>query len=170
MSQLPYGVTKEQLHGIFDCYNPKEIHLPMTAGKEHAKGTGRLIFEDERMAKRARVQMQGYIIDNMPIQLLLDSELKERKEVPYDVVMIKNLPYDITEDEIFKVLQPYQILRVGLPREPIKRNCLGYGFVRFASPGAAENAIESLKNLKIKGRRVRLHMAEVKEHNYRYIV
>ena len=171
MSQLPYDVTKEQLNQVFERYGPiEEIHLPMTKGREHVKGYGRMVFADEKNARRAAVQMQCYVINNRPIRLTLGPDLKEKQKTKYDVVMLKNLSYEAKEDELMKVLRPYQALRVGLPRSPIKNECLGYGYVRFASPEAAERAIEALNRQTVCGRKIRMHLAEPKEHHYRFIV
>lgn len=171
MSDLPYSVTKEDIEKMFERYGPiEELHIPKTAGKGHAKGYGRIVFANERNAKRASVQMQGYVIENRPIKLELGTKVLKKKENSYDVVMLKNLPYDVNEQEIMKILRPYQALRIGLPRSPIKSECLGYGFVRFASNNAAANAVGGLKNLNLNGRRIRISLAEPKDHHYQYIV
>lgn len=171
MSQLPYDVTKEQLSQAFERYGPiEELHLQMAADREHTKGHGRMVFADERNARRAAVQMQSYVLNNMPINLTLGSELQKRQSKRYDVVILKNLPYDAAEEQLMKVLRPYQALRVGLPRSPMSQECLGYGYVRFASPEAAEKAIRELNSSAFGGRRLRLHLAEPKEHHYRFIV
>ena len=171
MSQLPYDVTKEQLSRAFERYGPiEELHLPTKTGQEHVKGYGRLVFADERNARRAAVQMQSYVLNNMPIKLTLGPELQKRQAKRYDVVILNNLPYDAAEEQLMKVLRPYQALRVGLPRSPVSQECLGYGYVRFASPEAAEKAIRELNSTAVGGRRLRLHLAELKEHHYRFIV
>lgn len=171
MSQLPYQIKKEDLEKVFERYGPiKELHLPMTAGRTHAKGFGKIVFSDRKNAHRASVQMQGYVMDNMPMKLVLGTEMEAMKDRGYDVVMLKNLAYDVEEEEIMKVMRPYQALRIGLPRSPIKKECLGYGYVRFASVSAAEKALKELKNVSFRGRRVRMYFAEPKDHEYRFIV
>lgn len=171
MSQLPYDVTKEQLSQAFERYGPiEELHLQMAADREHTKGHGRMVFADERNARRAAVQMQSYVLNNMPIKLTLGSEQRRRQATRYDVVMLRNLPHDALEDELMKVLRPYQALRVGLPRSPVTQEGLGYGYVRFGSAEAAERAVRELKGTSVGGRRLRLHVAEPKKHHYRFIV
>lgn len=171
MSDLPYSVTRETIEKVFERYGPiEELHIPKTAGKEHAKGYGRIVFADKQNARRASIQMQGYVIENRPIKLELGTEAKKKENMSYDVVMLNNLPYDADEEELMKILRPYQALRIGLPRSPIKKDCLGYGFVRFATTTAASNAISKLKNLKLNGRKVRLNLAEPRDHHYQHIV
>lgn len=173
MSQVSYDISRDQILDIFKRYGPiSEVHLPMTKGKGHAKGYGRIVFDDKNNARRAAVQMQSYVINNMPIKLTLGTDLEKKKAITksYDVVMIKNLAYDVEEEDIMKILRPYQALRIGLIRAPMKNICLGYGYVRFASSNAAIKALEELKNFSIKGRKVRMHMAEPKDHHYSFAV
>lgn len=172
MSDLPYSVTKEDIEKVFERYGPiEELHIPKTAGKEHAKGYGRIVFADKQNARRASIQMQGYVIDNRPIKLELGIEAKKKENISYDIVMLNNLPYDADEEELMKILRPYQALRIGIPRSPIKRECLGYAFVRFATESAASNALKKLKNsLKLNGRKIRLILAEPRNHHYKHIV
>ncbi|KAG0683349.1 hypothetical protein C6P40_003759 [Pichia californica] len=171
VSQLPFDISKDQLTEIFKSYGPiQTVYLPLNKGKENSRRRGRVIFENERNARRASIQMQGYVINNVPIKLTLATDVKVKKEIKYDIVMLKNLPYDSEEEEIMKILRPYQALRIGLPRSHVNNECLGYGYVRFASPHAAERAIEKLKNIKYKDRKIRMHMAEHKQHNYKFVV
>lgn len=171
LSQLPYDLKKEQLLDIFKRYGPiKEIHLPKKVDKDHIKGYGKILFEDEKNARRASIQMQGYVINNIPIKLRLGSQSIKRKELNYDVVILRNLSYESTEEEIMEILRPYQALRIGLSRSPVNNECLGHGYVRFASPDAAKKAVNELKNLVIRDRKIKIFIAEPKSHHYKFIV
>lgn len=171
MTQLPYEITKEELSEIFKRYGPLEsIHIPKNKGKTHARGDGNIVFSDARNAYRASVQMQGYVLNNKPIKLLLGSSFQKKINEKYDVVMLKNLSYSTEELDIMEILRPYQVLRVGLARSPIKKECLGYGYARFANPDIAAKALDELKNVKVKGRKLRMHFAEKKAHDYKFIV
>lgn len=171
LSQLPYDLKKEQLIDVFDKYGPiKEIDLPMNINKDHIKGYGKILFEDAKNARRASIQMQGYVINNIPIKLRLGCKYNKRKEINYDVVIIRNLAHDSTEEEIMKFFRSYQALRVGLPRSSIKNECLGYGYIRFSSPEASKKAVNELKNLVIKNRKIKIFIAEPKDHHYKFIV
>lgn len=171
ISQLSYDVTKEDIQKLFERYGPiEEIHLPMTTGRKHIKGNGRLIFSDAKNARRAAVQMQSYVMKNMPIKLTLGTEFQQRRKSEYDVLMLKNLPYNITEEDLLKIFRSYQVLRIGLPKSPIKDQCLGYGYARFASLEAANKAIKELNNVEVHGRNIRIYYAEPKDHQYKFIV
>lgn len=170
-SQIPYDTKKEDIAKIFEGYGPiEDLHLPMTTGKEHVKGYGRIVLSDPKNTKRAVIQMQGYVLQNRKIKLTLGTEFIKKTKSKYDVVIIRNLPYNIIEEELMKILQPYQVLRVGLAKSPIRQECLGYGYARFASLEASGNALNQLKNLQIKGRKLRMSYAEPNEHGYKYIV
>lgn len=171
VNKLALNLKDEDLKKVFQSFGTIEkFSISIDTGTNRSKGHGEIVFSTALSAKRAFQQMQGYVMNDFPIRLLLKSDRKNHQRIQYDVLCIKNLPYDITESDIMSVFVRHQALRCGLIKAPVTHRSLGYGFVRFSSAEAAEKALNELKDLKIKGRKIKLSCAEPKQHNYEYIV
>lgn len=171
INRLAFNLGDEDLKKVFQSFGTIEkILISTDTITKRSKGHGEIIFSTALSAKRAFQQMQGYVMNDLPIRLLLKSDRKIRQQIKYDILCIKNLPYDITESDIMSVLVRHQALRCGLVKSPITNENLGYGFVRFSSAEAAVKALNDLKDLNFKGRKVKLSCAEPKQHHYEYIV
>jgi nucleolin len=77
---------------------------------------------------------------------------------------VGNLPYDCTPQEIEGLINGVaegQVVRVHLPTDPDGRK-RGFGFVTMASSEAAKTAIEGLRDMDLRGRRLNVKIAQPK--------
>jgi RNA recognition motif-containing protein len=77
---------------------------------------------------------------------------------------VGNLPYDITQPEVFQLFEDNAagpVVRVHLPAGPDGR-LRGFGFVTLASAEAANAAIVALRSVDVRGRRLMVNIAHPK--------
>jgi RNA recognition motif-containing protein len=77
---------------------------------------------------------------------------------------VGNLPYDCTPQEIEGLINGVaegQVVRVHLPTDPDGRK-RGFGFVTMASSESAKTAIEGLRDMDLRGRRLNVKIAQPK--------
>eukprot|EP00569_Conticribra_weissflogii_P004728 CAMPEP_0171343716 /NCGR_PEP_ID=MMETSP0878-20121228/17847_1 /TAXON_ID=67004 /ORGANISM="Thalassiosira weissflogii, Strain CCMP1336" /LENGTH=355 /DNA_ID=CAMNT_0011846729 /DNA_START=141 /DNA_END=1208 /DNA_ORIENTATION=+ len=96
-----------------------------------------------------------------------------KKFVDPTKLFIGNLPYDATEEDIRELFAKHWNIPVDMVGERIESiNVIrdwktgvskGYGFLVFYEPMVATSAMESVRNLKIKGRVVRLDQGKKKD-------
>lgn len=172
VTHVPFTALPEMVVEPFKRFGKIEyVHVPYNDKKGTIKGIAFVKFEDPLAAKRAAVQLNGFVIDDFPIRTRLASDKSHLEVVPYEILMLKNLAYDTQDEDVMRVFRAYQALRVGLRRAPVgDRPCLGYGFVRFGTVSAATRALETLQGLSIRGRQIRLKYAKPMDHNYSFIV
>ncbi|KAH3661306.1 hypothetical protein OGAPHI_006713 [Ogataea philodendri] len=175
VSKLPFNVTEQQVGDVFKVVGGlRKVELAKEHGK--LKGYGYAEFESEEQARAAQVQLQGKVVNNMPIRLDLRSEVEQRQKYledkKYEVLLIRNLPYDATEKSVLDLFSPMQGIRCGLAKAPISDQCLGYGFVRFLDANVALNAVRKIKRspLHLNGRKLKVEFAKKKVNGYRHIV
>lgn len=173
VSQVSYEALPEHVLSPFKRFGEIEyMHVPYDENTGSMKGMAFVKFRDAKPAKRAAVQLNGFVLNNLPIRTALSSESAQAQvQQPYEIVIVKNLDYSTTDEEVMEVFRPYQAIRLGLRRAPVgDKPCLGYGFVRFGTISSATKAVNSLKNLKIRNRNIKVKFAKPMEHNYTYIV
>ena len=69
-------------------------------------------------------------------------------------VFVDGLATDLTNEQLQTFFHPYGSLRVIVATS--RAGCLGFGFVVFASPAQATQAIEVLNGAELKGKRIRV--------------
>jgi multiple RNA-binding domain-containing protein 1 len=108
------------------------------------------------LAEKAVKKLQNFLVDDHAIKLSLSTKavtaqekanekakvLKKRThdeaEVPEEdasvKLMVKNLAFECTADEVREMFKPYGILKkVRLPKKVNSQNHRGFGFVEFAT-------------------------------------
>ncbi|QPG72955.1 hypothetical protein FOA43_000259 [Brettanomyces nanus] len=173
LNRLAFDLTEDEIEKAFAPIGGiSSVHIECDDKTSKSRGYGRIVFEDANRAKRASVEMQGLVIHNMPIKVSVKSESRYKglDEKKYEILYIKNLPYDVTEDEVLHLFAPYEALRCGLSRAPVTKKNLGYGFVRFGSKETAYNALQKTRDITLRDRKIKVAFAQPKVNNYRYIV
>ncbi len=173
LSKLAFDLEEEELKKAFEPIGgvtSVEIARNPKTGK--SRGYGTMVFETAQLAKRASIEMQGLVLHNKPIITRVKSEMRYEgiQSKKYEILHIKNLPYDMTNEDLLKLFAPYEALRSGIAKAPITRKNLGYGYVRFSSANSAHRALLKTKGLTFHDRKLKIAFAEPKYHNYRFIV
>ncbi|VEU23768.1 DEKNAAC104796 [Brettanomyces naardenensis] len=173
LNKLAFDLTEPEIRQAFKPIGGVEsVSVERDPKTLKSRGHGSIVFESPDLAKRASMEMQGLVLHNLPIIVKVKSESRYRglEEKKYEILYIKNLPYEATEEQVLQVFAPYQALRCGLGRAPVTEKNLGYGFVRFGSKEAAYEALKKTRDVSVGGRRIKVAFAEPKVNNYRYIV
>lgn len=85
----------------------------------------------------------------------------EEDRSEYARIYVGNIPYDLSEDEIEPALGKFgEIVDVIIPRWPNSKNSKGFCFVEFDKRIQANNALNSIDPIFIKGRKLYLREAE----------
>ncbi|QOU20593.1 hypothetical protein BRETT_000303 [Brettanomyces bruxellensis] len=173
LSKLAFDLEESEVKKAFEPIGGVvSVSIARNPKTGKSRGYGTMIFQTAELAKRASIEMQGLVLHNKPIITRVKSEMRYEgiKSKKYDILHIKNLPYEMTNEDLLKLFAPYEALRSGIAKAPITRKNLGYGYVRFSSANSAYRALLKTRDLKFHDRRLKIAFAEPKPHNYRFIV
>ncbi|KAL9089238.1 MAG: hypothetical protein Q9165_005806 [Trypethelium subeluteriae] len=140
-------------------------------GKLLSMGFGFVEFGDQAKAQAALASMDGYDLDGHSLQIRashkgLDVAAERRKEDQSrkaasrsTKIIIKNLPFEATKKDVRSLFGAYGQLRsVRVPKK-FDKSARGYAFAQFTDKREAENAMESVRNTHLLGRRLVLEFA-----------
>ena len=88
----------------------------------------------------------------------------ENEEVQSEKLLVKNLAFEATPDEIRELFQPFgHIKKVRLPKKVNSNNHRGFGFVEFATKEEARLAFRELKHTHLYNRKLVIEYAKQAE-------
>ena len=143
---------------------------PKNASKTLSMGYGFLEFRTQAQAKSAMDAMQGYNLGGHSLIIKVSEKAKDAfsgniarlKNVVKQrqtKIVVKNLPFEVSKEEIRSLFSSYGHLRsVRIPKK-MDRTSRGFAFVECATTRDAENAMEALKHTHILGRRLIFQLA-----------
>ena len=147
-------------------------------------------MKDQGSAKNAVKLLQNFLLDEHAIKLSLSTKavteseerkkkekvLKKRKaneitpndeadleneDVQSEKLLVKNLAFEATPDEIRELFQPFgHIKKVRLPKKVNSSNHRGFGFVEFATKDEARLAFRELKHTHLYNRKLVIEYAK----------
>lgn len=144
---------------------------PKNPGSTLSMGFGFLEFKTAADAEVAIAAMDGSSLDGHSLQLKKsrkiitegrDQDSKHalgKRANNRTKIIIKNLPFEASREDLRKLLGPYGKLRsVRVPKK-FDQGSRGFGFAEFISSREAENAMTMLENTHLLGRRLILEFA-----------
>lgn len=173
LNRLAFDLEEDEIKKAFEPIGGVEnVTIARDSDTNKSRGYGYMIFKDPKLAHRSEVEMQGLVLHNFPIKVQVKSEARYRglESKKYDILYVKNLPYDASDREVLQLFAPYEALRCGLAHAPITKKNLGYGFIRFSSPESAYRALQKSQGVSLHGRKLKVAFAQPKPNNYRHIV
>lgn len=139
---------------------------PNNSERTLSMGFGFLEFRTPEQAKLALAAINGTVVDEHELQISpsrrgqdaaserrREDQIKRQKERTSKIV-IKNLPFEASKKDLRNLLSPYGQLRALRMPKKMNSTTRGYAFAQFKTPKEAENAIETLKNTHLLGRRL----------------
>ncbi len=79
-------------------------------------------------------------------------------------IYVGNLPYAITEDELRDLFAQFgEISSAAIIKDKFSGQSKGFGFVEMPVQGDAEEAVKSLNDYAVKGRKLRVNEARPRE-------
>jgi RNA recognition motif-containing protein len=180
---LPESITEDALREIFEATGGKvtDVSLPRDRATGRVRGFGFVTFSSPEEAAAARDALDGSLQAGRPVSVRpFSSEpprreggMRERADGPGGpggapaaaqedrTLYVGNLPYDVTQQEVTSLFTDNALLapvRLHLPVGPDGR-LRGFGFVTCASSEAANQALGTLRNLDVRGRRLMVNIA-----------
>eukprot|EP01119_Soliformovum_irregulare_P000253 TRINITY_DN1018_c0_g1_i3.p1 TRINITY_DN1018_c0_g1~~TRINITY_DN1018_c0_g1_i3.p1 ORF type:complete len:500 (+),score=175.66 TRINITY_DN1018_c0_g1_i3:57-1556(+) len=133
----------------------------MTLPFHGSKLTVKLSTKDSKDTKKPRTAPSDQKAEpSIPSKPAAPTKMPSKKIPPKTVsVIVRNLPFDTTVQDLLKVFPPGQVQSAQIPRNPSTNKNKGFGFVHFNKPEHAEQAIAS-GNFKIKRRSIVIDWAD----------
>ncbi len=180
---LPDSITEDVLRQLFEATGGTvlNVSLPRDRATGRPRGFGFVTLSTSEEADAARAALDGSIqagraISVRPFQSeaprreVRDGPARDRGERPERgpredrgdrTLYVGNLPYDCAPQDVetlFRERNAGQVARVHLPQGPDGRP-RGFGFVTMPSAEAANQAIEALRDVELRGRRLMINVA-----------
>ncbi|KAI9659963.1 MAG: Multiple RNA-binding domain-containing protein 1 [Bathelium mastoideum] len=174
---LSFATSNERLNEVFkplDGFSSALVKTkpdPKQPGQILSMGFGFVEFHTKAHAQAALTAMDGYNLDGHDLQVRashkgLDAAAERRKEDQArkgmsrsTKIVIKNLPFEASKKDVRSLFGTYGQLRsVRVPKK-FDKGTRGFAFADFITAREAENALESLRNTHLLGRRLVLEFA-----------
>lgn len=167
ISGLPFTCTEDDIRDFFkDVGKVQSIRLPRWHDSGNLRGYGHVEFSNKAAADAALELTGQYIKDRyvnvdrpMVPRALQQQVTAPTAPVPHPpgcrTVFIKNLPYDVTEEELrqhFMVFGPIQTIRLAAWNHT--SNLKGFGYVDFKREDSAEIAVKKSGTVVIRDRNI----------------
>lgn len=161
-SSLP-GYVSARVKTRFDHARPGQV-LSM--------GFGFIEFSSKESAESAIGALAGHQLDGHELVVQLSSkstdagettrreDIQHKKNADQTKIIIKNLPFQTSKKDIRSLFSQYGELKmVRVPRK-FDNTARGFAFAEFMTPKEARNAMDTLANTHLLGRRLVLEFAE----------
>lgn len=181
---LPDSITEDVLRQLFEATggNVVEVSLPKDRATGRPRGFGFVTLSTTSEANAARESLDGSFQGGKSISVRPFQAEPPRREgrsmgpgggpgggagaaaAPDRTLYVGNLPYDASVEEVEGLIGATgagPVVRVHLPMDPDGRK-RGFGFVTMASAEAARAAIDALRGVDVRGRRLVVNLAHPK--------
>src|SRR6187549_1431150 len=177
---LPESISEDVLRQLFEATGGKvvDVSLPRDRATGRPRGFGFVTFATSEEAIAARDKLDGSLQAGRAISVRpFSSEPPRRGDAPGfagggggaggpqmtedRTLYVGNLPYDTSQQEMTQIFSDNNIgpvARIHLPVGPDGR-LRGFGFITMGTAEAANEAITTLRNFDLRGRRLMLNIA-----------
>lgn len=163
ISGIPYETTEEEIKELFEKFGKiDQIKVPKYQDSGKNRGYAHIIFKNTSSANSAVAKNKQVYIQNryLIIEYSKGEQAYERKvdlqEIPEDcrTIIIKNLPYELSEDELAQKFKPCgSINSIRMVYHPKLNHFKGFAYIDFDSQEAVKIALhlngKELKNRKM---------------------
>ncbi|KAK7739886.1 Multiple RNA-binding domain-containing protein 1 [Cytospora paraplurivora] len=178
VKNLSFDTTTAQLADAFkslDGFVSAQVKTKLDAkkpGQVLSMGFGFVHFRSKAQADAALKAMDGSVLDGHTLAVKAShkghdaAEERRREDKAKKVagqrtkIVVKNLAFEASKTDLRRLLGTYGKLRVVRIPKKFGNSSRGFAFAEFESPREAENAIKSLKDTHLLGRRLVLDYAE----------
>ncbi|KAM7206780.1 multiple RNA-binding domain containing protein [Rhypophila sp. PSN 637] len=178
---LNFSTTSERLAEVFkplDGFVSAKVKTktdPKKPGQVLSMGFGFVAFRTKEQAQAAQKVMDGYGLDAHKLSVRAShrghdaAEERKREDLAKKAnsqktkVVIKNLPFEATKKEVRTLFGTYgKLVALRIPKK-FNQSSRGFAFAEFSTAKEALNAINSLKDTHLLGRRLVIDFAEADE-------
>ena len=162
--------TFEPIEGLLSA-KVKTKSDPQKTGHFLSMGFGFLQYRTKQQAQAALSAMDGYELDGHRLQVRFSQKVisaaEERRKEDHvknsngkrTKIIIKNLPFEVSKKDVRSLFGSYGQLRsVRVPKK-FNMSTRGFAFAEFVTPREAENAMNSLRDTHLLGRKLVLEFA-----------
>ena len=162
ISGIPYTATSDDIRKIFDdCGKIEELKIPKYQDSGKNRGYAHLTFKKTSSIAKALLKNKTYIGERyITVEVSKGENITERKvdssEVPEDckTILIKNLPYDISEEQLANKFKPCgDIKSIRMVYHSKLNHFKGFAFIDFEKSDSVKIAI-NLNGKELNGRKM----------------
>lgn len=155
VKDLESSVDQKELSDLFSrCGNVDSCKVELF-NDGTSRGYGFVHFENEEDAKRAINELDGFELKGKNIVVTEHKRRSEREpaDIQFNNIYVKNIPASFKQEEINELFQKYgSVNSMKFPRandsDP-NSDAKGFGFVCYAEPENAKQAIEELNGKEV---------------------
>lgn len=178
---LNFSTTSERLAEVFkplDGFAGAKVKTktdPKKPGQVLSMGFGFVAFRTKEQAQAALKVMDGYGLDGHKLSVRAShrgndaaeerrrEDLAKKSAGQKTKIVIKNLPFEATKKEVRTLFSTYgKLVALRIPKK-FNQSSRGFAFAEFSTAKEALNAINSLKDTHLLGRRLVIDYAEAEE-------
>lgn len=174
---LNFTTTSELLTNTFNSFDGflsarvKTRTDPKKPGQVLSMGFGFLEFRTSAQAQVVLKTMDGHVLEGHTLQIRASHKgtdaAEERRRADAEKkaaarstkIIIKNLPFEATKKDVRNLFGAYGQLRSVRVPQKIDRSTRGFAFADFLTPKEAQNAMDSLRDTHLLGRKLVLDFA-----------
>ena len=178
---LPDSISEGVLRQLFEATGGTvvDVSVPRDRATGRPRGFGFVTMSTEDEARAGREALDGSMQSGRSISVRpFQAAPPKRGDAPRGdapperdrgggedrTLYLGNLPYDANSQEVEQMLERAgvsSVVRVNLPLDPQGRP-RGFGFVVLASAEAAQSAVDALRDVELKGRRISASIAHAR--------
>lgn len=133
----------------------------------NSKGYGFIHFEDENCAKNAIEAVNGKMINERLVYVGPFIPRNQRKTATgkpkFNNCYVKNFGTDLTDDGLKELFAPFGEIKSACVMRDEEKKSKGFGFVCFADPSNAEEAVEKMNGKEVNGQTLYVSRAQRKD-------
>ena len=165
---LPVAVTKDFLWDFFNQYGVVQEVKVVDRSLDPKCDTfyyAFVTFASHSDASKAIEKTNYTKMDGTEIRLIWsDPETDAIRKSMENLVVIMNLAPSTQEFDLDKIFAEFgDLIYCEIPRDPVTRQPLEYGFVQFRNKASALRAVQEMRGVSIGGRRIEVMMYQKKE-------
>jgi RNA recognition motif-containing protein len=154
VSDLPTNVTESDLAMFCKDFRENILvisFLPVRTTEYGKSISAKIIFRDPQIANEARVATNMRKIKGKTIRVMWDELTSNLRNQSQSNIFVKNIPFEVKPREFYELFLKFgDIVSSKIPEDE-DGNHLGYGYINYAEPSSAFNAIQSTHGKEIWG-------------------
>ena len=170
VNHLAKSIDNKQLYDTFSMFgNILSCKVAMNAKRE-SLGYGFVHYESQESADQAIARVDGKVIAGEKVRVESFKAKKERsgggsgKQFAYTNIFVKNLPAEMTREEMEAVFRPFGDITSSVISVDKDNKQRAFGFINFASAEEATAAVEGAASLELPdGRKLSVSRAQKKD-------
>jgi len=179
VGNLPIEKSEDELRSFFEekvGSSISNVRVPIDRKTGGRRGFVYLDFIDQPSAENAVAVLAGSVCGERPMKVDLADPAKKNdsprtprttREPQENSIYVGNLDFEVTEAELRSLvdseLGDAQVVKMRVAFDRETNRSKGFAHIDFASPDAAKKAVETLNTASLRGRQLRVNMAQRKE-------